>query len=264
MEKKPILAIMRPESYTDASEDVVRAAGFQPLSVPVVAIKGMKDEAFDGFVDRVLSRKTDYVIFTSANGIDYTLKNLGGVSEKEFLAALKKLKVVAIGPTTKKKLESYHLTSALIPGEYSSEGLISELGKTVAGKIIDIPRSFYGSEVLVKGLESAGAIVYQTHVYTLEIPEGEPQEELIEKTLAGEISAFAFTSTMMVKNFMTLADKIGEKETIIDILNQSLVGAIGYPTAQTVESFGITVDVVPDEFTFESLVMAMKEKAEDI
>jgi len=264
MEKKPILAIMRPESYTDTSEDIVKSAGFQPLSVPVVAIKGMKDEAFDGFVDRVLFGKTDYVIFTSANGIDYTLKNLGDVSEKEFLAALKKIKIAAIGPTTKKKLESYHLTSALIPGEYSSEGLVSDLGKNVAGKIIDIPRSFYGSEVLVKGLESADAIVYQTHVYTLEIPEGELQEELIEKTLAGEISAFAFTSTMMVKNFMALADKVGEKETIIEILNRSLVGAIGYPTAQTVESFSITVDVVPNEFTFEALIFAMKEESKDI
>jgi Uroporphyrinogen-III synthase len=261
MEKKPILAIMRPESYTDASEKIAEAAGFQPLSVPVVTIKGMKDDAFDGFVDRVLFGKTDYVIFTSANGIDYTLKNLSGVSEKDFLAALKKIKIAAIGPTTKKKLESYHLTSALIPGEYSSEGLVSGLGKTAAGKVIDIPRSFYGSEVLVKGLEMAGAIVYQTHVYTLEIPEGELQEELIEKTLGDEIAAFAFTSTMMVKNFMALADKIGEKEKIIDILNQSLVGAIGYPTAQTVESFGVTVNVVPDEFTFEALVAAMKEKS---
>ena len=262
MTKKPILAIMRPESYTGASEEIVKASGFQPLSVPVVALKGMKDDEFDGFVSRVLSQKTDYVIFTSANGIIYTLKNLGGNADREteFLNALKKLKVVAIGPTTKKKLETYDLTSSLLPGEYSSEGLIADLGKHVSGKTVDIPRSFYGSEVLVKGLEDAGAVVHQTHVYTLDIPEGELQDELIEKALAGEIDAFAFTSTMMVRNFIALADKIGEKEAIVDILNASLVGAIGYPTAQTVESFGISVDVVPNEFTFDALVLEMKKK----
>ncbi|WNY28533.1 hypothetical protein MmiEs2_07240 [Methanimicrococcus stummii] len=260
MEKRPVLAIMRPETYTDASEDTAVAAGFQPFSVPVVTLKGMKDDAFDGFVKRVLSSKTDLVIFTSANGIDYTLKNLDGVGEKDFLDALKKIKIVAIGPTTRKKLESYGLESSMMPGEYSSVGLVNDLGKDVSGKIIDIPRSFYGSAVLVQGLIDAGATVHQTHVYTLDIPEGALQDELIEKTIAGEIEAFAFTSTMMVKNFMALADKIGDRDEVISQLNEAVVGAIGDPTAQTVESFGVTVDVVPDEFTFEALVSAMKEK----
>lgn len=260
MEKRPVLAIMRPETYTDASESVAKAAGFQPLSVPVVTLKGMKDKEFDAFAKRVLSQKTDIVIFTSANGIDYTLKNLDGISETEFIDALKKIKIVAIGPTTRKKLESCGLVSSLMPGEYSSEGLVHDLGTEAAGKIIDIPRSFYGSVVLVKGLEDAGATVHQTHVYTLDIPEGPLQDELIEKTLAGEIDAFAFTSTMMVKNFMALADKTGDGEEIIKKLNDAIVGAIGYPTAETVESFGVSVDVVPDEFTFEALVSAIKEK----
>ncbi len=260
MEKRPVLAIMRPETYTGNSEKIAEEAGFQPLSVPVVMLKGMKDDAFDGFVKRVLSQKTDIVIFTSANGIDYTLKNLTGVSEKEFLDALKQIKIVAIGPTTRKKLESFGLTGSLMPGEYSSEGLVNDLGKIAGGKVIDIPRSFYGSEVLVKGLIDAGATVHQTHVYTLEIPEGPLQEELIEKTLAGEIDAFAFTSTMMAKNFMTLADNTGDREEVIEKLNEAVVGAIGYPTAQTVESFGVTVDAVPDEFTFEALVSAIKNK----
>lgn len=263
MDKKPVLAIMRPETHTDASEVLAADAGFQPFCVPVVAIKGMKDAVFDVFVQRVLSQKTDYVIFTSANGIDFTLKNLEGtgIDEKTFLEALKKIQIVAIGPATRKKLESYGLTNSLIPGEFSSEGLVNDLGKDVAGKVIDIPRSFYGSEVLVQGLKDAGATVHQTHVYTLDIPKGGPAEDLIEKTINREIDAFAFTSTMMVKNFMTLADKMGKKEAVIDILNKSLVGAIGYPTAQTVESFGINVDVIPEEFTFEALVKAMKEKS---
>ncbi|MDR0767905.1 MAG: uroporphyrinogen-III synthase [Methanosarcinales archaeon] len=260
MDKRPVLAIMRPETYTDASEDIAAAAGFQPLSVPVVTLRGMKDEFFDGFVKRVLSQKTDIVIFTSANGVGHALKNLDGVSEKEFLDALKKINIVAIGPTTKKKMESYGLKSFFMPDEYSSEGLVNDLGKDAAGKVIDIPRSFYGSPVLVQGLIDAGATVHQTHVYTLDILEGALQDELIEKTLAGEIDAFAFTSTMMVKNFMTLAEKAGERAEIIDRLNEAVVGAIGYPTAQTVESFGVMVDAVPEEFTFEALVAVMKNK----
>jgi uroporphyrinogen-III synthase len=262
VDKKPILAIMRPETYTDASEKAAAVAGFQPFSVPVVAIKGMRDEHFDGFVHRVLAQKTDYVIFTSANGIKHTLINLGGgdVEQKDFLNALKKAKIVAIGPTTKKELESIGLLKSLVPGEYSSEGLVNDLKKDVSGKIVDIPRSFYGSPVLVKGLKEAGATVHETHVYTLDVLEGELQEELIEKTINGEIDAFAFTSSMMVRNFIALADKFGEKEKAIAALNDSLVGAIGYPTAQTIEEYGIEVEIIPKEFTFEALVGAMKEK----
>ncbi|MDY0266295.1 MAG: uroporphyrinogen-III synthase [Methanimicrococcus sp.] len=260
MEKKPVLAIMRPETYTDASESVAESAGFRPFSVPVVTLKGMKDDVFDGFVNRVFSQKTDFVIFTSANGVDYTLKNLDGVSETDFLNALKKIKIVAIGPTTRSKLESYGLQSSMMPGEYSSDGLVNDLGKEVFEKVVDIPRSFYGTEVLVKGLQDAGATVYQTHVYTLDIPKNALQEELIEKTLSGEIDAFAFTSTMMVKNFMALAENEGRFKEVVTRLNSAIVGAIGHPTAQTVESFGVVVDAVPDDFTFEALVEEIRKK----
>jgi uroporphyrinogen-III synthase len=113
---------------------------------------------------------------------------------------------------------------------------------------------------LTEGLKEAGATVHETHVYTLDVLEDELQEELIEKTLNGEIDAFAFTSSMMVRNFIALADKFGEKKKVIEALNDSLVGAIGYPTAQTVEEYGIRVEIIPEEFTFEALVNAMKEK----
>lgn len=249
---------MRPETYTSDSEHIAEAAGFRPLSVPVVTLKGMKDAAFDDFAARVLSQQTDLIIFTSANGIVYTLRNLNGIEEAEFLEALKKIPIASIGPTTRKKLESYGLTSALMPGEYSSEGLVKALGKEAVAKTIDIPRSFYGSEVLVKGLEDAGAVVYQTHVYTLDLPEGPLQEELIEKTLSGSIDAYAFTSTMMVKNFMALVEKNGCLDEVIERLNAAVVGAIGCPTAQTVESFGVRVTAVPEEFTFEALVASIQ------
>ncbi|WNY27022.1 uroporphyrinogen-III synthase [Methanolapillus ohkumae] len=262
MSEHPVLAVMRPETYRASSEAAAKAAGFKPLFVPVVTLVGMKDEHFDGFLDRVLSQKTDYVIFTSANGVEYTLKN-AGKDEKSLIAALKKVKIVSIGPTTTKKLESIGLSGSLVPGEYSSKGLVKELGSSVSGKIIDIPRSFYGSDVLTNGLMDAGATVYETHVYTLQTPEGEEQDELIEAALAGEVDAFAFTSSMMVRNFFDLADQAGEKEKMIQIVHDSWVGAIGFPTAETVEEFGVTVDVVPDEFTFEALVLALKKKMED-
>ncbi|MDV0447025.1 hypothetical protein MsAg5_08950 [Methanosarcinaceae archaeon Ag5] len=263
MSEYPVLAVMRPETYRESSAAAAKSAGFKPFFVPVVTLCGMKDDVFDDFVDRVLSGKSDIVIFTSANGVEYTLKNVGKDAEKNFIEALKKTHIVAIGPTTKKKLESIGLSGSLVPGEYSSKGLVKELGETVSGKTVDIPRSFYGSDVLTDGLKDAGANVYETHVYTLQAPEGEEQDELVEAVLAGEVDAFAFTSSMMVRNFIDLGEQAGEKEKLIDMVNEAWVGAIGFPTAETLEEYGIIVDVVPEEFTFEALVAAIKKKMDE-
>ena len=258
--QKPVLAIMRPDGYTDASVKAAEDAGFIPFSMPVVKLSGMKDKMFDDFVFRVLNGKSDYVIFTSANGLDFTLANVGESGKKEFLEALQKTKIIAIGPNTAKRLKEAGLTTALLPGEYSSTGLVGALGPEVSGKTVDIPRSYYGTGDLPSGLRSAGATVYETHVYTLEIPEDSEAEELIEKTVNGEIQAFAFTSSMMVRNFIRLAENLGEKEEVLEALEEAVVGAIGIPTAKTIESFGIEVDVVPEEFTFEALLKAIRSK----
>lgn len=257
---KPVLAIMRPEAYREKSIRVAKELGFCPIMVPVVELERLKDENFDPFVKRVLNKKSDYVIFTSANGVDFTLKNVGKEKEEKFLNALRDIKIIAIGPTTKEKLDEVGLTGSVLPGEYSSKGVALFLEKeNVKKKIIDIPRSFYGTDVLPEELKRAGAQVNQTFVYTLKIPKNPNVEDLIEKTVMGEIDAFAFTSSMMVRNFMQIAEDMGEKEAVVDILNDAVVGAIGMPTAETIETFNITVDVVPNEFTFEDLLQGMYE-----
>ncbi|MBO4302079.1 uroporphyrinogen-III synthase [Methanosarcinaceae archaeon] len=257
---RPVLAIMRPEGYTDSSEKIAEEIGFIPYSVPVVRLAGMKDDGFDAFADRVMNGRSDYVIFTSANGLDYTLRNVGEENEKKFLDALKKTKIIAIGPNTEKRLEKEGLKTENMPGEYSSAGLVKALSEKVSRKVIDIPRSFYGSDDLPNGLRKAGAEVYETHVYTLEIPEDGEAEELIEKTINGEIQAFAFTSSMMVRNFMKIAENLGEDVNVRAALSEAVVGAIGIPTADTIESFGIRVDVVPENFTFEELLKAIRSR----
>ncbi|MCD4797381.1 MAG: uroporphyrinogen-III synthase, partial [Methanosarcinales archaeon] len=60
----PTIAIMRPERYEQDSVQICRQAGFEVISAPMIEILGKKDEHFDGFVSRVLTGKSDIVIFT--------------------------------------------------------------------------------------------------------------------------------------------------------------------------------------------------------
>ncbi len=259
-EKRPVLAIMRPESYREKSEAIARDYGFEPLYAPMIRLEGMKDEGFEPFVSRVLSGTSDYVVFTSANGISFTLDKLSETEKENFITALKKSRVIAIGPNTEKELIKIGIENPFLPGDYSSEGIVEALCPEVKGKIVDLARSAYGAKILIEGLEKCGATVYETHVYTLSIPEGAVQKELIERTLTGEVNAFAFTSSMMVKGFVKHAENLGAEKTMKEALSRAVVGAIGTPTGNTLKKHGVNVDVIPDEFTFEALLKAIKSR----
>lgn len=259
-EKIPVLAIMRPESYREKSETIARDYGFEPIYAPMIKLEGIKDDGFEPFVKRVIDGTSDYVVFTSANGITFTLDKLSDAEKEDFIEALKKSKVIAIGPNTEKELVKIGIENSFMPADYSSEGIVEALCPEVKGKIVDLARSAFGAKVLIEGLEKCGATVYETHVYTLTIPEGAAQKELIERTLAGEVDAFAFTSSMMVKGFMRHAEKLGAADSVKETLSRAFVGAIGTPTGNTLKKYGINADVIPDEFTFEALIKAMKEE----
>jgi len=260
MSGKPKVAIMRPERYMTKSKELAESMGFEAVMVPMVEITEMKDDGFDGFVERVLEGSSDYIIFTSANGIDFTLKKIPSESREKFIEALNSTNVVAIGPTTGKALEEMGISLMGMPGVYSSEGIVEYLCADVKGRIIDTARSFYGSTLLTEGLRKCGATVYETNVYTLEKPEGAEQDKLIDSTLNGDITVFAFTSSMMVRNFIEHARNRGHEEETVRALNMSLVAAIGGPTAKTLEGYGINVSVIPERFTFKDVLKKVQEE----
>jgi uroporphyrinogen-III synthase len=130
----------------------------------------------------------------------------------------------------------------------------------VKGAVIEIARSSHGAPELVKGLTDKGAVVHETQVYQIIRPKDERHTKLMEKALSREIDIIAFTSSMMVRNFMELADEMGVKKEIISILNEKTVAAIGKPTSGTLSGFGINVKVMPEHYTFEEMLRACREK----
>ncbi|WP_406659629.1 uroporphyrinogen-III synthase [Methanolobus sp. ZRKC3] len=259
LDKKPVLAIMRPERYVKGSVELAESLGFESVAVPMIELTDMKDAEFDGFVERVLSGSSDYVIFTSANGIDFTLGKIPEDSRQDFMDALNTTNVIAIGPTTRKSLENLGINVMGMPGVYSSEGIVDYLCGSVEGKIIDMARSYYGSSLLNEGLIKCGAIVHETQVYTLIKPEGEMQRQFIRDVFDGKISVFAFTSSMMVHNFFEYAREVGSEAEAVSILNGSIVAAIGGPTAKTLEGYDVNVSVTPGKFTFEDVLRKVLE-----
>jgi len=256
VDTKKVLAIMRPAGYLAESVRHARSLGFKTVTAPMIDVVDKKDSHFDGFVNRVMEGESDYAIFTSANGVEFTLLKL--TETDEFIEHLNRTQVIAVGPKTRDKLVANGIKVSLVPESYSSTGLVESLND-VHGAVIDIARSNYGAPELVDGLRKKGAVVFETQVYEIIRPRDERHTALMEKSVAGEIDIFAFTSSMMVRNFMALAKEMGVKDGVVRTMSDKTVAAIGKPTADTLSGFGVNVKVVPDKYTFEELLLECKK-----
>jgi len=252
-----VIAIMRPVGYLAESVRLAKSMGFKTITAPMIDVVDKKDSDFEIFANRILEGEADYVIFPSANGVEFTLLKLNMVDD--FIEQLNKTQVVAIGPKTRQALLKNGIKANIVPDSFSSEGLIEKLSG-IEGAIIEIARSSHGTPELVRGLIEKGAVVHETQVYQIISPRDERHQKLMEHALAHEIDIFAFTSTMMVRNFIALADEMNIKDDIIRIMNEKTVAAIGKPTADTLSDYGINVNVMPSFYTFEEMLKECKLK----
>ncbi|MDP2767389.1 MAG: uroporphyrinogen-III synthase, partial [Candidatus Methanoperedens sp.] len=130
-----LIAIMRPASYLAESVKLATSMGFAVITAPMIDVVDKTDANFKGFVERIMKGEVDYVIFTSANGVEFTLLKLD--EPEEFVEQLNKTHVVAIGPSTKNALLKSGIRVGFVPESYSSEGLVNHISG-IEGAVIEI------------------------------------------------------------------------------------------------------------------------------
>jgi len=240
---KPTIAAFRPddERLADAVA-LLDSLGAEPVPDPMLAVEPT------GAVPR---DDADYVVLTSKTGVELAA-DAGWVSDGAI--------VCAIGDATAARLREAGYPVDLVPEEFSSSGLVRALRGGVDGARVEVARSDHGSAVLLDGLADAGAYVHETVLYELTRPAG--SGESAELAAAGELDAALFTSSLTVANFLDAAAERGVRDAAVAGLNDAVVGCIGNPTAETAESEGIAIDVVPDEATFEALARAVVARFE--
>jgi len=240
---KPTIAAFRPddERLADAVA-LLDSLGAEPVPDPMLAVEPT------GAVPR---DDADYVVLTSKTGVELAA-DAGWTSDGAILCA--------IGDATAARLRETGYPVDLVPEEFSSSGLVRALRGDVDGSRVEVARSDHGSAVLLDGLADAGAYVHETVLYELTRPAG--SGESAELAAAGELDAALFTSSLTVANFLDAAAERGVRDAAVAGLNDAVVGCIGNPTAETAESEGIAIDVVPDEATFEALARAVVARFE--
>ena len=251
------VVVTRAASQAGAFISALENYGASVISCPTIEIAEPESyERLDEAIDHLYGY--DWLIFTSANGVEYFLRRLQtrdvGVEE------LDELKVCAIGDATADKLRDAHVHVDLIPSQAKAEGVFAALGEFAGGAEqlhglnILIPRAAAGRDYLPKSLEDAGARVDVVTAYRTVLPENLDRGRL-SAMLTGSADCIAFMSSSSVKNLALLFDThdLGEK------LQGLTIACIGDVTASTAVDYGLRVDIQPEETTAAALANAIAE-----
>lgn len=199
----------------------------------------------------------DWVIFTSPNGVEYTMKSLLDASLDA--RAFSGVKIAAIGPATAQALEHYGLVADLIPPQFVAESIFEALQTVepdLSQKRFLLPRADIAREMLTVALETAGAYVKQLPVYqTVLSIEGADIESLKAQLQAHTIDAITFSSSSTVTNFaQRLSALLHEDPHLLDGVTLASIGPI---TSNTLlEQFG-RVDLEATSYTIPGLVRCL-------
>jgi uroporphyrinogen III methyltransferase/synthase len=253
MNRKPLAGkrILITRSRDQSSEFVTRLKNFgaEVIEFPTIEIvPPISWERLDQAIHHLKSY--DWIIFTSANGVNFFWQRL---KEKGKNRLPSSLKICAIGPATANQLENRKISVDYIPKKYIAEAILKGFEKMVIqGKRILLARAKKARDILPKGLRKMGAQVEVLEAYRTVMPRGR-RKRLIELLTDGGIDAITFTSSSTVNHFVEFLKGIDLKKALKGII----IACIGPVTTQTAKKWGMKVHIQPKMYTIPALTQAI-------
>ena len=245
--------VTRPRGQASNLVAMLCQRGALPVEVPLIRIEpagdaGRTREALDAL------SSYDWVIFTSANGVEHFLGRLG--NGEPAITGLSP-KVAAVGPATAEALRHRGITPALTPAEHTgaalARGILEAEAGSLQGKRVLFPCAVDHTEDAAGVLRGAGAAVDELPVYRTAFEEPGPEElDALEP-----LDAVLFLSGSAARAFQGLADRTPSLQAA---LSRAVVGCIGPQTARVASEAGMKVDVMPPEHTAQALVDALEKR----
>jgi uroporphyrinogen III methyltransferase/synthase len=254
-ETKPLfgkrIVLTRAQGQAREFSHLLAAYGAEPVEVPTIQIVPPASwQAIDDAVTRLNTYQ--WLIFTSVNGVRPFMDRLHAA--RKDARALSHLRLCAIGPRTAQELETYGLTSDVVPAEYQAEGVIASLANMgLKESHILIPRAEVAREMLPEQLRALGASVDVIPVYRTIAPAVDVAS-LSQQFHEGRVAVVTFTSSSTVRNFVEV---FGGRDAIRPLVARVVIACIGPITAGTAQEYGLTVTVMPAENTVPALAEAI-------
>ncbi|HYC57505.1 MAG TPA: uroporphyrinogen-III C-methyltransferase [Candidatus Binatia bacterium] len=230
------IVVTRARAQAGGLASLLERAGAWVIEYPTIEIAELPIAAnvFDSL------GSYDHLVLTSTNGVASFFGQMQRA--RRDVRELAGVSIAAIGPATAAAIEARGLRVAAQPGEYRAEALLETLGD-VAGKRILLARAEVSREILPDQLRARGASVDVVPVYHTRMPADADAPDRL-----GTFDMITFTSSSTVRNFSQLC-----QGRIDDVIGTAAVAAIGPVTAETAAQLGLTVHVMPGDYTIEAL-----------
>jgi uroporphyrinogen-III synthase len=240
------VAITRDESNNGEFIRLVKQEGGIPISLSVMKLIPIDAKQFLEKFSLISSREYDYYVFMSPNSVELFFKlvrenNLTRLLEKQ----LSKCEVIAIGPSTRKKLELNNVLVKWQPNDYSTSGILDLIKKLdlKTGTRIMIPRSAASSSYLKEKLHSMSIFLDEFYIYY-------PKEETRNQTMIEfskqikmkKVDVLIFTSPSAVRYFFSIMQEIFP-DFKKEVNNIEILISIGPNTTRELNS----IDIFPIE-----------------
>jgi uroporphyrinogen III methyltransferase/synthase len=235
------VVVTRARAQASALSSRLAELGAEVVETPAIEIVAPADggAALRDAVARAGAGEYQWIVFTSANGVDHTFEAIADSR------ALGGVLVAAIGPGTAEALGRYRIVPDLVPERFVAEHLVDAFPVApLGGGRVLLARAEVARDVLPQGLAAKGWRVDVVDAYRTVL--GTPSEHVLAE--AGSADAICFTSSSTVTNYLEIAGSERVPPTVV---------AIGPITAATARDAGLAVTVEATEHTIDGLVAAV-------
>jgi uroporphyrinogen-III synthase len=205
------------------------------------------------FTRKLLAGEFDAAIFLTGVGT----RALTRVAEivcprEEFVAALKKIPVVARGPKPVAALKELGITPVVTAPEPNTwRELLAALDENqnslpLREKRVAIQEYGAPNTELLAGLAQRGAVVTQVPVYEWALPENvQPLRDAVTALVTAKVDVALFTTSIQIIHLLKIAAEMGKEKETVAAFQKILVGSIGPVTSEELRAHGIAVDMEP-------------------
>ncbi len=255
-ERRPLFGrrvlVTRPAHQAGPMLRKLERLGAVPSLLPAVAVR---DPADFHPLDAALAKLPDgwdWVVFTSANGVERFFARL--FASGRDVRAVSRVQFAAIGPKTADALKAFHLTADVVPpAEFSSEGLVTALREAVRGQRVLLARADRGRELLRDEL-SAVASVEQVVVYS-QVDSVDPHAEPLAALRRGEVEFVTLSSSNVARAVLAAFDETTRQRVL---RGEVKLVCISPETGRAVRTLGLPVAAEATTFTEDGLIAAVR------
>lgn len=248
--------VTRPRAQAPELAASLAALGAEAVTAPAIRIVP-PDDARPLAAACAAAASFDWIVFTSANGVDAFAQRLAAGGGGAPALALAGVRICAIGPATGGRAAAHGLRVDLEASDNRGEGVGAALraGRDLRGKRILLPRADIARPALPAALRAAGADVVEVTAYRTVAAAGWPGPAVREMLLKRELHAVTFTSASAVRNAVR---SLGPAQAV-DLLRPAIVASIGPVTARAARQLGVETSVMPATRTAPALARALAD-----